>query len=319
MKHLSDLGELTLGSRLKRMSDQLFEDVDKLYQHSGITISSRCFPILFLLNANGNSGITQLAEQLGQAHSSVSQMSQKLIKAGYIQNKQDPNDTRRRLVGLTEEGLALFQRMVPLWQDIEQSVKAMIHDSGFDLMQGLKQFEIQQSEHSLLSRVEARKAMRESEKVEIIPFESQYRDAFKTLNVEWLEKYFYVEEIDNQVLSNPEEYILDPGGYIFFARYNDEIIGTGALIKSAEGVYELTKMSVTEKYQGLKVGRKIAIRAIEQFLAVAGKTLFLESNSRLKPALHLYETLGFEHQAKKDDSHYQRADVYMVFNPAKFR
>lgn len=318
MKYLKDLGELTLGSRLKKISDQLFDDVDTVYRKQGIQLSSRCFPILFLLQANGDSGITQLAEQLGQAHSSVSQMSQKLIKEGYIKNKQDPGDTRRRLIGLTESGNTLLTEMAPIWRDIRQSVSAMISDSGYDLMNSISEFENQQLQNSLLARVEARQVMREAEKVDIIPFDSQYREAFKTLNVEWLEKYFYVEAIDDQVLSNPEEYIIEPGGFIFFARYKNEIIGTGALLKAEDGVYELTKMSVTDKYQGLKVGRKIAIRAIEEFISVGGSTLFLESNSRLKPALHLYESLGFEHQTKPDDSHYQRADVYMVFNPEKY-
>jgi len=317
MKNLIDLGELTLGSRLKKISDQLFDDVDAAYQQQGIELSSRCFPILFLLKANGDSGITQLAEQLGQAHSSVSQMSRKLLAAGYIENRTDSKDERRRLLGLSASGLALFEKMAPTWDDVRQGVKEMITDSGFELMPALAAFEQQQKDRPLTKRIDERRALREADKVDIIPFDSEYRDEFKRLNVEWLEKYFYVEEIDNQVLSNPETYILEPGGYIFFARYNDEIIGTGALIKADEETFELTKMSVTEKYQGLKVGRKLAIKAIEQFESLGAKTLFLESNSRLKPALHLYEKLGFEHQPKKTDSHYQRADVYMVYNPSK--
>ena len=314
MKILADLGELTLGSRLKKISDSLFDDVDATYQKQGIRLSSRCFPILFLLDANGDSGITQLAEQLGQAHSSVSQMSKKLITEGYIENRADPKDERRRLLGLTQSGKALFKRMAPIWDDIRQSVQDMISDSGFDLMNALIEFETQQKQRSLAQRIGERQSLREAEKVDIIAFDSQYRDDFKRLNIEWLEKYFYVEAIDNQVLSNPETYIIEPGGFIFFARYNDEIIGTGALIKVDEKTYELTKMSVTEKYQGLKVGRKLAERAIEQFKQSGGDVLFLESNSRLKPALHLYETLGFEHKPKKTDSHYQRADVYMIYN-----
>lgn len=44
--------------------------------------------------------------------------------------------------------------------------------------------------------------------IEIIDFEPKYRDDFKNLNVEWLEKYFEVEPYDKEVLSNPEKYIL---------------------------------------------------------------------------------------------------------------
>lgn len=315
MKDLSDLGELTLGSRLKKISDQLFTDVDAVYQRHGINLSSRCFPILFLLKENGDLGITQLAELLGQAHSSVSQMNKKLLNEGYIENKPDPNDDRRRLLGLTHNGITLFNQMHDIWDDIKQSVKGMLQETDADFMFILQKFEQLQSDSSLEKRIIARENLRESELVEIIPFKAKYRDYFRELNVEWLEKYFYVEEIDNQVLSNPETYILEKGGYIFFARYKGEIIGTSALIKTSDDAYELTKMSVTEKYQGLKVGRKLAVKAIEEFKKTGASTLFLESNSRLKPALKLYEKLGFIHQDRKTDSHYQRADVYMVYQP----
>jgi ribosomal protein S18 acetylase RimI-like enzyme len=55
--------------------------------------------------------------------------------------------------------------------------------------------------------------------------------------------------------------------------------------------------------------------AIEEFLRREGRTLFLETNSKLTPALRLYESMGFQHQpAVKTDSHYARADVYMVWS-----
>jgi len=44
--------------------------------------------------------------------------------------------------------------------------------------------------------------------IDIIPFEPEYAPHFYTLNVAWLEKYFYVEPYDEKVLSNPKEYIL---------------------------------------------------------------------------------------------------------------
>ena len=43
-------------------------------------------------------------------------------------------------------------------------------------------------------------------------------------------------------------------------------------------------------------------------------SLFLETSTKLGPALRLYETSGFEYQeTRKPDSHYARADVYMVW------
>lgn len=149
--------------------------------------------------------------------------------------------------------------------------------------------------------------------VEIIPFEPRYREDFKRLNTAWLEKFFRVEPIDEAVLSDPETRILGPGGRILFARVGDEIAGTCALIPEGEGRFELSKMAVDERHQGLGLGRKLLEAAAAAFKELGGTELFLESNSRLSAAIHLYETAGFQHAPRPGDSHYERADVYMVY------
>jgi GNAT superfamily N-acetyltransferase len=152
-------------------------------------------------------------------------------------------------------------------------------------------------------------------RVEVIPYEPAYRDDFRCLNIEWLEKYFRVEEKDQRVLTDPETYILDNGGCIFFARIDSNIVGTAALIKAGKGRYELSKMSVTASHQGLGIGRKLAEATIRHFEEIGGSELYLESNRRLTPALTLYESMGFVHRPVPEDSEYERADVYMVYRP----
>lgn len=158
--------------------------------------------------------------------------------------------------------------------------------------------------------------IRGKEPVEILPYAPRYGEAFQRLNLEWLERYFQVEPIDHEVLSRPEEVILKPGGFIFFARVGGEIVGTCALIPAGEGRFELSKMAVTERHQGLRIGYRLLRACIDQFLATGAKELFLESNRRLEAALRLYEANGFRHAEKPQGAaHYQRADVYMVYDP----
>ena len=66
---------------------------------------------------------------------------------------------------------------------------------------------------------------------EIIDFSPAFRADFRSLNHEWITQYFELEELDNQILDDPENTILAPGGHIFMARYQQEIVGTCALIK----------------------------------------------------------------------------------------
>jgi ribosomal protein S18 acetylase RimI-like enzyme len=151
----------------------------------------------------------------------------------------------------------------------------------------------------------------------IVDYDARYGDAFKRLNVEWLEKYFLVEPIDEVVLSDPQSSILDSGGIILYAIVDGEAAGTVALKHQGGGTYELTKMAVTERYQGQGLGRLLLSAAVDRFARLAGKMLYLESHSSLGPALALYESAGFHHQAPPSPSDYARADVYMVYRPIR--
>src|SRR5687768_10708184 len=129
--------------------------------------------------------------------------------------------------------------------------------------------------------------------VDIIEFRDELAVHFKDLNMAWLQKYFYVEAIDEEMLSNPRQYIIDKGGFIFFAEVNNVIAGTFALIKLEDDVFELSKMAVDKKFQGQKIGNKMMEFAIDKVQSLEVKKLILFSNTILGPAIHLYRKYGF--------------------------
>ena len=147
-------------------------------------------------------------------------------------------------------------------------------------------------------------------KIEIIPFSEENKEAIKILNYEWLEKYFRVEEGDRESLSNPREQIIDKGGFIFYATLNNEIVGTASLLKKREDVFELGKMAVSGKVRGHGIGTIL----LEHCLAFAKqkgiKKLILYSNSQLESALHLYRKYGF-YEIEMEAGLYERADIKM--------
>ncbi len=146
--------------------------------------------------------------------------------------------------------------------------------------------------------------------VEIIPFSQDLKDHIKTLNIEWLQKYFRVEEKDKIVLSNPQEEIIDKCGLIFYAKYNDEIIGTASLMKIDDTTFELSKMAVSDKAQGLGIGNKLLIHCLAVAEENGIKKVLLYSNRKLLPAIHLYRKFGFE-EIPLEDGIYERADIKM--------
>ena len=146
--------------------------------------------------------------------------------------------------------------------------------------------------------------------IEIIPFTIELSNVVKTLNYEWLEKYFKVEKGDVISLSNPQTEIIDKGGFIYFAKRNAEIIGTVSLLKKSDTVFELGKMAVTENAQGLGIGKLL----VEYCIAVAKEKnmekLILYSNTKLASAIHLYKKYGFT-EIELESGLYERANIKM--------
>lgn len=148
-------------------------------------------------------------------------------------------------------------------------------------------------------------------KIEIIPFRQEYAKDFKELNIAWLEKFFWVEPHDEEVLGKPEKYILQPGGNIFFVKTGDKIIGTVALMKMEEGVFELTKMAITPQYQGQQLGQKLMEHTLEYARTQGWKHLIIYSNRKLENAIYIYEKYGFEEIPIESNNPYSRGDIKM--------
>jgi len=148
--------------------------------------------------------------------------------------------------------------------------------------------------------------------VKIIAYEPQYKEAFKVLNEEWIKTFFVMEASDYKLLENPEEQILNKGGHIAFALLNGEVVGTCALVKAKEEplTFELSKMAVSPKAQGKKIGYLLGNALVEKARELKAEKVFLETNSVLVPAIKLYEKLGFRHMPITNPG-YDRVDVQM--------
>ncbi len=136
--------------------------------------------------------------------------------------------------------------------------------------------------------------------------------AFLRLNEDWISKYFALEPGDRQILSDPRTHILSPGGQICIAESDGAVVGCCALVVMSPGVFELAKMTVSEKTRGRGVGRKLLQFAIDEARRMGAHRLYLESNTKAAAAIHLYEQLGFRHlPAPAHESKYARANVFM--------
>ena len=151
--------------------------------------------------------------------------------------------------------------------------------------------------------------------IKIISFNADYSKDFYNLNIEWLKSFFYVEPFDEEVLSNPEIYIINKGGHIFFAKLNKEIVGTVALMPTKDkAVFELTKMAVSPNHRGLKIGQQLMQHCIDFSKESGYKGLILYSNTILENAIYIYNKYGFIEIPVEENSPYIRSNIKMELN-----
>jgi putative acetyltransferase len=146
--------------------------------------------------------------------------------------------------------------------------------------------------------------------MKIVDYRPEHAAAFKALNEAWIGKYFAIEPKDREVLEDPQGKIIAHGGRIFMALKDGEPVGCVAMIRLEDGGYEVAKMTVSETLRGSGLGRLLMERCIEAGREMGASHLYLETNSRLSPALSLYRTVGFRDLPPRPTP-YARADVWM--------
>ena len=309
---LNELGELALGSRLKLLSDYIMREVNQLYALHKIDFDPKWFPVFYTIGSQSPTNVMEIADTLHITHVAISQTVKELVKKEVVDSISHQTDGRKKTLCLSKKGKQLQTTIEPLWQDIATALNNFIRSHQHHLLIAIQEVENGFVASGFVERIKEVTNARLLKEVQIIDYSAEYAHYFKVLNTEWLEKYFYVEEYDQQVLSNPEKYIIGKGGTIYFALLAGEVVGTCALMPSYKGEYELTKMAVTERAQGKQVGKKLGMKIIEKSREMKLKKIFLESNKTLIPALTLYEKLGFKYVHKNaNTSAYERANVCM--------
>ena len=153
----------------------------------------------------------------------------------------------------------------------------------------------------------------------ILPFTDDLAQAFHDINAEWIAGMYRLEDTDRKVLENPRREIIDRGGDILFVEAEGlGVVGACALQKTGERAYELTKMGVLERARGRKAGEFLLKAVIARAVELGADPLYLLSNKKSAAAIHLYEKLGFRHDAgimTDKGARYERCDVAMLYAP----
>ena len=150
--YLDQLAELALGSRLKRLTEKMVTDAGKVYRHFGIDVQPKWFTLLALLAEQEQVSVVEAAERLGLSQPAVSQFCKQMQAQGLIAVSACGDDSRKRLMSLSDLGRQRFTDMQPMCEAVEKAAIELCTAYENDFYASLAKFEKALAERSLVQR-----------------------------------------------------------------------------------------------------------------------------------------------------------------------
>ena len=304
-------GKMALGSRLKQLSERLAEQAARVYELYEVDLDPKWFPVFYMLKSGRCLPITVIAEAIGHSHASVSKIAKEMAAAGILKSEKFAGDARVKQVCITDKGCSLLSGFERQTADMEAVVDELLGQCQHNIWEAISEVEYLLEEKDLYCRVKSKCIDRDRENTELIEYSAEHATSFRDLNYEWINKYFEVEVSDSAMLEDPEKQILAKGGYIVIARYRGSVVGTCALIRHDANRIELAKMAVDDSAKGKGIGYLLGQRCVDKARELNYRQVFLESNTKLKPAINLYKKLGFK-RIIGEPSPYERCNIQML-------
>ncbi len=290
---IKKLGYLAGVTRFRRISEKLYVDGDKIYREAGINFKASWFPVYYVL-ALAESPVTvmQLAEQIDFSHITVKNVIRELEKAEYVSVIPNPADKRSKLVSLSTKGQKLIYRLKPLWILYSTALKNTFQTGHPDFMNILNRID-HQIETNPINKIVTQP---DSESVIIVDYKPGLNKHFHELAGPWLtgEANGKLEEEDGITLENPDEAHFKEGGFLFYARYKDQIVGFVALKRLDDDTFELAKLYIHPNYRNHGIDTKLIERCISRCIENEAGELWLQTTMSMPEAHTLYYKLGFE-------------------------
>ena len=290
---IDQLGFLAGGSRFRRIYEKMQIGGDKAYKEAGFPFKSSWFPVYYVLSKSRQpQTVMEITNQIAFSHITVKNIIRELDKEHLIEIVPNPGDKRSKLIELSEKGRALLDQLTPIWLAFTQAVRNVLTTGHPDIINILKRIDRELAVSPLNERVVAQS----EEQIAVLDYKPELKAQFYELVGHWLNGYMkgQLEEEDKFVLYNPDVAYLQKGGFVFFARYREELVGCVALKRLDENTFEFAKLFTDTKYRNLGVATRLIERCISRCKENEATELWLQTTFDLKDAHRLYYKLGFE-------------------------
>jgi DNA-binding MarR family transcriptional regulator len=150
---ISEHAYLFLGSRLKRLAEQMQADVVRVSQRAGLPIQPGQYPLLAILFERGPQTIGALAQSMNLSQPAVTRNVGRLADLQLIRSDRSDTDGRNRIVALTEAGeRAMVRSREVVWPQVDAAVRQVVDGLSGPLLNQIAAIERALTDKDLAAR-----------------------------------------------------------------------------------------------------------------------------------------------------------------------
>lgn len=232
-----------------------------------------------------------ITNQIAFSHITVKNIVKELDKEKLIGISPNPTDKRSKLISLSDKGFALLKKLKPIWLPFSIALKNVLTSGHPDITNILKRIDVEIIRNPLNERVRSEN----QDPVLILDYKPSLKKYFYELVGPWLLGILngVLEEEDKFSLHNPDIAYVQEGGFLFFAKYQEEIVGCVALKRLDEDSFEFAKLFINPNFRNLGLATKLIERCITRCKENEARELWLQTTLSMPQAHKLYYKLGF--------------------------
>jgi DNA-binding MarR family transcriptional regulator len=117
---------------ISKVCQKLILNLQKAFSESGVEVTPIQVMLLFFLQKNDGSSLTQISQGLMLENPTVTGLIDRLEKLGYVKRSDHPNDRRVYLVHITEKGNKVANKALPIIKKLNEQIKEGYSKSEID-------------------------------------------------------------------------------------------------------------------------------------------------------------------------------------------
>lgn len=108
---------------ISKVCQKLITNLQKAFSESGVEVTPIQVMLLFFLQKNDGSSLSQISQGLMLENPTVTGLIDRLEKSGYVKRSDHPKDRRVYLVHLTERGNKVAKKALPIVKKLNEQIK----------------------------------------------------------------------------------------------------------------------------------------------------------------------------------------------------